>query len=391
MTGQWFYGDVSVTNGNRNIHLSALAIRDGYSGRHPIFQQLVSQIEIIFHGLGGGAERLTTVTGLIANQLWLASNLHLYFYAVHDKVASVKSPSKQACKHKMPPSCFPIYLLFRQIVLALNLGNTSAIIPNIEGRTVLMKHVLCNHFSIDHHQVSATDIRHLYTSIINIIFNKHQTALIADDEGAKANNHSSSMHAKWYPTSIMGAKQLRYDAYHNFMGEGDNESDSNHQIIREHISDTEINSALQTIFGQLASFTSPEQQQMVRFSCNSHSKNKFFGLGCGYGKTLSLLIPVAVEKMSRQFAGCRIFVLPYVFLVESLHEAFVSKLKNFSVTIIAHTGASINEESLPYDLSQDCPPDILILTVDAAAKLVQHHYVLLQTWHQAKLILTWDP
>ena len=35
--------------------------------QHSQFQKLVSLVEIVFHGLGGGAERLATVAGLTAN------------------------------------------------------------------------------------------------------------------------------------------------------------------------------------------------------------------------------------------------------------------------------------------------------------------------------------
>ena len=385
MTGKWFQGDVTVSNGDRTIHLSDLNIHNGYNGRHTLFQQLVSLIEIIFLGLGGGAERLTTVVGLSANQLWLAANNHLYFYAVHDKVASVKSPTKQACKHKIPPSLVPIYLLFRRIVIELGLGNTSAVIPNIERRTVLMKHALCNFFGISIHDVSVTDIRHLFASVTNIIFQQHPIALTADKEGAEANNHSSKVHRRWYSTSVIGGPELRYKNFHNFFGEGDAQSEINSQITRQPVSNGEIRSALQIMYGPLAEFNSSEQEEMVRCSCISKEKNKFYGLGCGIGKSLSLLIPVAVDKMSMQFTGCRMFVLPYVFLLESLREAFVSKLQNFDVSIIALTGASIDEESPPHDL-KDGPPDILLLTVDAAAKLIRYHHVLLRTWHEAKLI-----
>ena len=289
VAAQWFQGNVTVSRGNTTIRLSSLAIQEGYDAHHVLFQKLVSLIEVIFHGLGGGAERLTTVASLSANQLRLAGDNNLYFYATHKKVSSVKSPPKQACKHKIPPSLFPIYLLFRQIVIALGMDNTSAVIPNIDRRTVLMKHVLCKIFGISYRVVSATDIRHLYASATNIVHGNNPIALTADDEGARANNHSSRVHVNWYSTSLRGGQEGRYSAYHDFFGESAIQKELNSQITRLPISTEEIRRALRIMFGPIAEFNGPEQEQMVRYSCSSNDRHKFYGLQCGMGKTLSLL------------------------------------------------------------------------------------------------------
>ena len=280
-------------------------------------------------------------------------------------------------------------MLFRRVCVQLGCGSTSAVIPNISGRTILMKHVLCEFFEQDPRLVSATDIRHLYTSITNIISEQVQVAMVADEEGAKASNHSHAVHTEWYKTSILGAEERRFDAYHDLMGETRIWQDCNYKLQLAQVTETQMMRALQGLFGQQASFNSPEQKQMVINSCNSHLKHKYDGLRCGYGKTLALLLPLAIEKTSLHFAGCRIFVLPYVFLVESLLQAFKTRLRNFNnnLTILSFTASSIDDSStLPPELDATNPPDILILSVDAAANLIEYHPVVLRMWQEANLL-----
>lgn len=387
MGQDWFFQcDISVEKDGIAHSISSLSLNVGYDPRHTVFQELVSQIEILFHGFGGGGERASTVSGLFAKQLHITSSLDMFFYAVHDKEASVKSPRKKAAKHKMPPSCVILYMLFRRICILLECGSSSSVVPIISGRTILMKHAICRHFGLDSKVVSALDIRHFYTSITNDVYARCPTLLIADDDGAKANNHSAPVHAKHYPTEIVGAEDARYEEYHRVLGETRHASDCNYQLQLDPISDTQLQRALQSLFGQLAAFTSSEQKDMVRYSFNSRTNHKVYFLQCGGGKTLSILLPIAYEKTTMQFGGCRIFILPYVFLVESLREAFESKLQHFDVTILAYTASSITDSSRPDELNSHDPPDILILTADAAANLVQFHSVLLHTWHTAKLL-----
>ena len=106
------------------------------------------------------------------------------------------------------------------------------------------------------------------------------------------------------------------------------------------------------------------------------------------GKSLSLLIPITIEKLTRRFSGCRVFVLPYAFLKDSAHEAFQTKLHQFKdyLDIQSYAASSITDSSLPFPLTNDNPPDILLLTVDAAANLIQYHPSLLRTWHATRAL-----
>lgn len=355
-----------------------------------MFQQLVSEFELCFHGLGGGTERLATVGGLVSNQLWITNNLALFYNAVHDKQSSVRSKAKHPAKHQMPPSLVPLYFLFRCICLSFELAEPNTIIPSLPSRTHTMKEAVCQHFQIDPANTSVLDIRHLYTSITNIVHNEHNESsdLVADDAGALSNNHSPAVHRKYYSTAHIGAEARRFSAYHHFLGENLHSSDCSFTMTLEPITSTQQRRALQCLFGQLAIFNDCDQEQMIEFSCNSSSKHKYFGIRCGMGKSLSLLIPITIEKLTRRFSGCRVFVLPYAFLKDSAHEAFRTKLNQFKdyLDIQSYAASSITDSSLPIPLTNENPPDILLLTVDAAANLIQYHPSLLRTWHATKAL-----
>jgi len=367
--------------------MQSLALKEGLHLRHPDIQRLVSEIEIGFHGLGGGSERQTTVSGIFAKQLWIANNLALYFLTVHDKRPKIRTKAQIPVEHQLPPSLMPLFILFRHIITRLEDEESNSIIPLIPSRTFTMKNAICQHFGIDPNVVSLTDIRKLYTSATNIIHAEmvKRDKLRADDRSARQNNHTPAVHQRYYETALLGWQGRWYEGYHCFFGETVHSGDIDFSLVQEPITADQQRSALQCLFGQLARFNSPDQERMAELSCNSHEMHKFFGLPCGHGKTLSLLIPLVVEKMTKRFSGCRVFILPYGFLKDSLFEAFSSKLQMFAgmLDIKCHSAGSITETEMPSELTADNPPDVLILTIDAVANLVQYHPFLLRSWKEA--------
>ncbi len=330
MHNDWFFGNVTLyLVDGEIIQLSSLKVKEGYSMNHIQVQKLVSEFEICFHGFGGGAERMSTVDGLFADQCWISNNMSLFYNAVHNKQSSVRSPSKSAVKHKSPPSIVPLFLLFRQVCLSINSATSNEVIPSLTRRTFFMKNALCAHFQIDPKIVSSLDIRHLYTTITNIIYNDHVTEnkLVASPHGAQLNNHSHAIHQQHYATVITGSHDRMIEAYHSFLGETMHNSDRNFSISMEPISATQQQRALQSLFGQLSMAHDEDQEKMIDLSCNSNNKHKFFGLRCGLGKSLSILVPVVNEKLSRRGNRCRILVNPYGFLNDSAYVAFTSRLE----------------------------------------------------------------
>jgi hypothetical protein len=387
----WFFGNVTLhlaTGGV--IQLCSLNVKEGYHIRHIIIQKLISEFEICFHGFGGGAERMSTIDSLYADQCWITNNLSLFYKTVHNKQSSVKSPSKTPVKHQAPPSLVPLYILFRQVCMCLNCGDSNEVIPSVTGRTFTMKSALCEHFQIDPNIVSVLDIRHLYTTITNMIYsdNSSENRLIANSDGAQMNNHSHAIHQRHYATFRFGSHDRMLTAYHAFLGETLNQSDRNFSLTMEPVTQTQQRHALKSLFGQLAEPYNDDQIRMLDLSFNANEKHKFIGLRCGLGKSLSILVPLVNEKISRKGSRCRILVSPYGFLNDSAYESFQSKLDRFLdvISIKSYSGSEIKDKQIPDELTVDNPPDILLLTIDAAANLVKYHQIILRSWKECDLL-----
>lgn len=384
----WYTGDVQAQHNGANVTMNSLKIIEGYHSRHPLHQELVSEIEILFHGLSGGCERYSTVSELLVSQIWITRSLCLFFKAVHNKKPSVRTTAKKAVIHQLPPSTVIFYLLFRRICTEVKGLDGSSAVPSIplSSRTHTMVTALCRHFELDPRSISLLDIRHLYTSATNVLAESSNERMVADSAGAMSNNHTLAVHERHYATSRIGAEARRWSRYHKFFGEPQQGAGHNIVLRNSLISKAQQVKALQTLFGERATFTGPDQECMIDLSCNSPHKHKYFGVPCGHGKSLSLLVPIIVEKNLRLFSGCRIIVVPYGFLKDSLEEAFITKLRhvNGRIEIRAYSAGDICERGLPYDLTLEDPPEIVLLTVDAAAKLIRYHTVFLKTLHQMK-------
>ena len=161
---------------------------------------------------------MSTIDGLYADQCWISNNLSLFYNAVHNKHPSVRSSTKKAVKHQAPPSIVPLFILFRQVCMSVTSPDSNAVIPTLPTRTFTMKNALCAHFQIDPKIVSALDIRHLYTTITNIIYNEHSNSneLVANITGAQLNNHTHAMHQQFYATTIIGSEAKMIETYHSF-------------------------------------------------------------------------------------------------------------------------------------------------------------------------------
>jgi hypothetical protein len=167
----WFEGKVTATDQDgETIALNDLEVDRHYNLGSLVFQELVSMMEIIFHGLSGGSERGTTVEGLLGNGLRLDGALHLYFVALHEKhYRTQNSNGRRAVNHRIPQSAVVLVLLFRKICILLG-HSGAAVFPRILGRRHFMKDSIGNIFGFQSSATSKIDIRKLYTSICNCVF-----------------------------------------------------------------------------------------------------------------------------------------------------------------------------------------------------------------------------
>ena len=380
----WFFGDVEKQLHNRKIPLSSLTLKSDYSLTHPSHQQITSEIELIFHGLGGGGERSSSLTKLFARQLvMMKATKSLYFCLDHEKRASVTTSSKAVANHKLPNTLVPHYLLYRWICIALKASDTEAI-AYIPRRSYYMKDSVASHFCIDSTTFSDLDIRHLWTSASNLLFNEngYNGSLVAVGDAAEMSNHSAQIHKKYYSTYEANRQETMYGMYHRFFGEN---TVSNTEVEWAEVSKESQLKALRLLCGPSATFHSKNQQEMVNICCNDRDRHNFFGIECGGGKSMAVLVPVTAEFLLKRQTGIRVFVVPYGFLKDSLHKAFEHRLACVgpNIKVLSLSAADISNDSsdrLPPILVDDISSvNILILTLDAAANLAKYHSWFLQS------------
>jgi hypothetical protein len=358
------------------------------------FQELVSLIEIIFHGLSGGAERGTTVEGLLGGALRLDAALHLYFVGLHDKqYRTQNSVGRKAVNHRIPQSAVVLVILYRKICLLLG-HHGSNLFPRIEGRSRFIKDSIGKIFNFESNAISKIDIRKLYTTISNCVFADPTkgTQIVANDEACVMNNHSAVSHRSSYATTLANGEEIMFEKYHEALGEVKTHSLNGRIQVVAQFSDASILSALQDLVGPDATFRDFQQKEMLRSVCNSVERHKFFSIACGGGKSLSVLVPIVAKLKASLMVGCQIVVEPYSFLRESLKTSFLERLGptlQASVQVESYSAADITDgafESLPSSLQGDNLPHILLLTLDAAANLVSFHNERLKYWAENNLI-----
>ena len=340
-------------------------------------QELVSEIELATYACGGGAERASTVKEMTVNQVMLHGP-HLYFDLVHDKQASVMTRKVSPNRKQMPPSLVNCFFLFRRICLALNLDGDGRVIPTIPNRQETMILALCRHLDLDPHDVGLPELRQFFAAISNMAYSNNNK-VVADLAGAKSNNHTHAVHVKNYSSFATGLEYTRFKQFHLLLGEAPYSAPSK-QSHRHPINESDVYEALRFLLSDNeAEFHGNAQLSMVLQCCPTQQHHEFFILPCGHGKTMSIMIPLALEKMHHLFCGCRIIIVPYGFLMCSLLESMNATLKKLEVTIESCHGSQINKFRIPY-VTQDDLPDILILTVNAASNLIRYHKDKLLLW-----------
>jgi superfamily II DNA helicase RecQ len=352
-----------------------------------VHQQITGEMELLFHGCGGGGERFTTVTGLYAKQIRLFTQTKsLYYVLVHDKKASVQNSKDRPVTHKLPDSMVSYYLLYRRISIAL-VQKTSDVISKIPNRRFLMKDSVANHFGIDRSVISDKDIRKLWTTITNLVFEDpgRSGRLVAEKDAAELCNHTSTIHNNFYATHLVNRMEMMYDTYHAFLGQHSRKNTDTVQTMFIEISREFQTKSLQFLFGGNATFR-VGQDRMIDICCNNHEKHNFIKLPCGGGKSLSVLLPVTAQYLMRCYGGCNIFIVPYAFLKDSLFMAFKDRLSGIKdwITILNYSAADIPDNSeypLPTELINfQNIAQIIILTIDAASNLFHHHRWVMDQW-----------
>jgi MinD-like ATPase involved in chromosome partitioning or flagellar assembly len=393
-----FFGDVvcevRIDDSDATVDINEFRLKSNISGRdHILVHKLNSLFQLIFLGLGGGSERSKAIESMTARQVGVVEELScIYYTLLHNKQYRVETVDRSPSNHKMPDIFFAYYLIFRKIVALLNTEDAEKclVFINVAKPKWTVSHWMGEFFHINPAFATIPVIRQFFTSITNktvVVLEKLQSQirLTANRLAAESCNHSEIAHAENYATLLADADEVFYETYHSILGLPPSHGRRRQPTIFAPSSEARIIEALQAVHGSDADFRSDNQMSMIVASCNEASKHKFFGTACGSGKSSAIVIPPIVQFLSNRAIGTTIVVTPYGFLASttwaSLHDSLQDKFGD-NITVDSFSGSDVlpsASSSFPANLARH-PPNILILTLDAAANLIQHHSWALEKW-----------
>lgn len=317
---------------------------------------------------------------LMMSHLTLDARGLIYFHVVHQKKGNIRARLPKQVKHRLSLLLSRLYLLFRQIVLQLCTDKLYAV-PKISERSSTMLDAVAKIFGLDRTVLQKLDVRHFWTNLSNIIFpDENSLQLVANSDLSKMANHTHSVHKKWYATRFENSDEKSFQLWHEALG--DPSVCDSFKVSFEPISVETQLMAVRNLVGQDRNFRSKFQQAMIDYSCNSHC-HKMISMACGEGKTMAVLAPAVAELISSRCQGTRLFVVPYNFLLKSLEESINDRLGFYTnhLHVVAYTGADINDGDLPAGIGEESdPPNIILLSLTAAANLIRFHSNQLKSW-----------
>jgi len=376
----WALLEASVVEKQSTTWLHDVVVR---KDREPVLARVQSILELCFLGLGVGAVRHQEVLRLkVLSCQW--HNSYLYYWTESFKRASLKvSSTPKLVEHRLSLTLSRIVLLGRHaLVSALSFdgADVDAFFPVNPGAS--MVGLVQDLFDFDC-PPTALNTRHLFTSIGNVIFPESgprgsDGCLVSATVLTEKSGHTQSTGRQSYGTWIENSEEAMYDLYHTSLGESSLQPPP---LQFTPFSDHVLESSLKTLLGRDAVFRSEHQKLMIEFAANSVSRHAFVALPCGYGKSLSWMIPTLASYLSGRHVGLRIVILPYKFLLGHVVHSALTMLgllrKRLVVSFL--DSSQIDQDRLPVELQEGQVPNLLFLNLDGAATLLRYHLSHLQS------------
>ena len=355
-----------------------------------------AQLEMSFHGFGGGSARMSE---LLEPTMFhcLFSKDTIYYSLTSLKGFNNTSLHKQKeVERKLPPIIARYFLLFRSLIQAhvsmfANVGTSFLIFPSRNNRSHFRTpHVIRDLFTL----ASLPDmvqVRQFWAGVSNFLTESLQQNkyLSSNAVGASKMGHSTGTHATTYSSKRVGSEESHFDAYHFAIG------DTSHQVLKcpTMLSLADLRSAMQlrhpTSVSTLGhNYISLQQKELVEFGYGSVLCKKQHCLGLlapGEGKSESYIIPTIARHIANQKCKSIIHISPYNFLAGyqfANASGVIEKLGLLSsISSIVFTGSDIREGSLPEELSnKECLPSLIFLNLDGMNNLFTYFFEDLQSW-----------
>lgn len=346
-------------------------------------EQLIAIIAFLFNGLSGAPDRNSSIRKLhLGNVEIRGSGKEISFQPLHDKAGSTRNSDKSMLgKHRLPPSSPGIFFLYICVLHALYKGeDLRKLFP--DGKTDALSTLAA--YLLDVEKIDLAQMRKFFSHITNASSQKtkESTELHADPLAAQNVNHTPATHEAYYSSRHVDQENEFYSDYYKLLGE------TIDQVTIEMLpfSKQQTLDALGKLYPspEPPRFRNEEQEQLVRSTRFGSTKHVFATMKCGDGKTLPWLLESVTSALNSRESQVHVLVEPFNFLADTHYlntQDMCNKLKKegINIRVQSFTASEINEHKLPTSLHLS-PPELLILSIDAAANFLRFHKSTLLKW-----------
>jgi hypothetical protein len=366
-----------------------------------VLDSFTAQLEMAFHGFGGGSARMTELAEPTMDNC-LYTNNSIYYSFLSKKVYNHVSIKLKEDDRKLPPVLARYFFLFRSLVQSnrdLFRDNIDLIFPSRDGRSDFgPSHVVRDLFNLES-LPDMTQVRQFWAGVSNYVTgdssSKRSKYLSSSDTAARKMGHSSFTHANNYASERVGSdEESHFKAYHVAIG------DLSYNILSSRsctLSLMDLREAMRlrypnTSFCEGHNYLTLSQKELVEFGYGPGSDSTQHCLGLlppGDGKSESYLIPTIARCMTKNNVASKktiIHVSPYSFLAGYQYANACSVMEKLGlekrISIRFYTGRDILEGQLPEDLSdKEDLPSLLFISVDAMYNLFAFFHEDLKSWY----------
>jgi hypothetical protein len=206
-----------LRSGSKEVHSSGIKLKAGW--KRVDLEKFHSAVVSELHGCGLGSARETEVFKLgFHHGIWHRGTLYYAGYKI--KKFSIKSLDGSGITRKLSRAHARLFLLFRCVIRQLEDLDQNKLVPQLKGQVCYdMRDLYKDIFNLQH-QPGKLHIRHLYTSICNILFDKNfAIKATAEDEIAEQSGHSAATHRSTYSTAIVNGMELAFRRFHRGIGD----------------------------------------------------------------------------------------------------------------------------------------------------------------------------
>ena len=381
--------DVFVRDNERQVFLQDVKVQDYCPLNHDSFATLQAILELCLFGLGTGAVRFEEL-GRLKTTSCQWHNSYVYYCVESQKQGNIRvRQTPKIVEHRLSLSLSRAFLLIRRCIAEMPCTCEKSLLPSADK--VAMLALVQDLFDFDH-RPEILQVRHLFTSIGNIIMPERTSAggdeeLVSSQLLTEKSGHTQGTARRAYSTTLLDSEEALYDFYHKSLGEVCLEPP---HIDFVPFSESILKSALQELVGKKATYRHSQQWDMVETAANNVLRHSYVGLPCGHGKSMSWMVPIVASFLAGRHVGLRIVVLPYKFLLGHLVDRARSQLGvlHDRLTVEFLSSSDIEDNIVPSVLMDHALPCLLFLNLDAAVKLLQKHMDRLQKLAREKLLKT---